>query len=181
MYPEELRKYTPTLIITGGYGHTRENFTSSLYDAYEKSLKKVLVATKALLDNRMLAVDAATSAVATLEDDELFNAGRGSVFNRSGYIEMEASICVTSLNSSNDKGRRVVWECGATSLLRHVKNPIKLARAILQDSGTDRLQSNISGEAAEVLAKEWGLGMRDEDYFWTKQRWEEHQSALKCQ
>ena len=87
--------------------------------------------------------------------------------------------------------------CGVV-LLKHVKNPIKLAREILVRGGTDGSGSNdvcgsdcttfgpegaqghvcLGGETAERLAKEWGLEMVDEEHFWTRKRWEEHRRGL---
>ena len=91
----------PSLIIHGGAGAiTRSNLPRSLYQQYEASLLQCLTSTKALLDQGASALDAACHAVSQMEDDPLFNCGRGSVFTRKGTIEMEASVMVASVNES---------------------------------------------------------------------------------
>lgn len=133
-----------------------------------------------------------------MEDNPLFNAGRGAVFNRAGGIELEASVMVSG--GLRKRG------C-AVSLLRHVKNPVLLAREMLvrgdgdletgrggltmvvpedggengdgDDEGSAQGHVHLSGDDAERLARCWGLAMREERYFWTKERWEEHRRGLR--
>ena len=100
------------------------------------------------------------------------------MFNRAGGIELEASVMV----SSGYKKR-----CTAVSLLRHVKNPILLAKEILERGEQDLEETSasaqghvhISGPTAEELAKAYGLELRPQSYFWTRKRWEEHKRGLQ--
>ena len=137
------------------------------------------------------AIDAATLAVSLLEDNPLFNSGHGAVFTRAGTNELEASLMV-----SRGKKKRGVGVMG----LQHVKNPIKLAREMLirgeEDleggNGEHRgpmtdILGNSSGaqghcqlyrDSAERLAKQWGLELVDEKYFFVQARWDEHIRGL---
>lgn len=141
------------------------------------------------------ALDAAVHAVSLMEDDELFNAGRGSVFTSKGTIEMEASVMVTSLNESTDLtspgGNGDIKRGAGVMGLKNVRNPIKLAREVLQrtpydeegnpvDSNGGSMHSQLVGPYVEELAKEgnWGIEFMPDDWFWTKRRWDEHRRGL---
>lgn len=134
------------------------------------------------------ALDTATYAVRLLENNPLFNSGHGAVFTRDGVIELEASVMV-----SRGYKKRGVGVMG----LRHVKNPILLARAMLEH-GEDDLEANprgvksgdldvpsaqghtqLYGKAAEQLAQQYGLELVDPSYFFTQRRWDEHIRALE--
>lgn len=83
----------PRLILHGGAGHiTRANLPPSAYALYASFLLSVNRSTRKLLEKGASALDAAAHAVALLEDNELFNCGRGAVFTREGGIELEASV-----------------------------------------------------------------------------------------
>lgn len=168
------------IIIHGGAGNiTRANLPPLEYELHRHSLYRILNAANDLLLNGASAIDAATAAVSLLEDDALFNAGKGAVVNLAGGIELEASIMVSS-------GKRKRG-C-AVSLLKRVKNPIKLAAQMLK-RGDESLERgdlegaqghvHVSGSEAEALAQKWGLEMCDEDYFRTKKRMDEHRRDLK--
>ncbi|KAF6524102.1 hypothetical protein HZS61_012601 [Fusarium oxysporum f. sp. conglutinans] len=134
------------------------------------------------------ALDTATYAVRLLENNPLFNSGHGAVFTRDGAIELEASVMV-----SRGYKKRGVGVMG----LRHVKNPILLARAMLEH-GEDDLEANprgvnsgdldvpsaqghtqLYGKAAEQLAQQYELELVDPSYFFTQRRWDEHVRALE--
>lgn len=186
MSPTEV---APRVIIHGGAGNIlRENLPPAAYKAYRHSLLEYLKSTSELLASGATALDAAVHAVTRLEDDPLFNCGRGAVFSRAGTIELEASVMVS-------RGYRKRG-CGVT-LVKNVKNPIKLAREVLvrgetdggravriaEDSGGERGGAQghvfIGGETATGLAREWGLDIVDEKYHWTRRRWEEHKRGLQ--
>jgi L-asparaginase len=139
------------------------------------------------------ALEIATFAVRQLEDNPLFNAGHGAVFTRDGINELEASVMV-----SRGYAKRGVGVMG----LRRVRNPILLARALLEhgdadlgatsiEHSSDRCSgggldvpsaqghTQIHGEAAESLARRYGLDMVEPDYFFTQTRWDEHMRALE--
>jgi beta-aspartyl-peptidase (threonine type) len=92
-----------------------------------------------------------------MEDCPLFNAGRGSAFTREGRCEMEASIM--------DGATRAA---GTALLLRHVRNPVHLARAVMRKTP----HITLAGEAAEAFALEQGLKLEPEEYFHTPFRYE---------
>lgn len=152
------------------------------------------------------ALDGAVHAVSRLEDDELFNCGRGSVFTRAGTIEMEASVMVASVaspsrdnkngisnSSSSSSGNSHSFHSGEDDrwhikrgagaiLLRNVRNPIRLARELLLHNGLDgdggNMHSQLAGAEAEALARAWGLQFEPDEYFWTPARWAEHRRGL---
>lgn len=115
-------KITPRLIIHGGAGNiTPSNLPRLLYRQYHTALLHILSLTHSYLLTHS-ALDAVTYAVAQLENNPLFNSGYGAVFTRDGINELECSLMV-----SRGKKKRGVGLMG----LRHVKNPIKLAREML--------------------------------------------------
>lgn len=188
-------KITPRLIIHGGAGNiTPSSLPPALYAAYTSALLRILSETHHFLLSApdRSALDTATFAVTLLEDNPLFNSGRGAVFTRDGVNELEASLMV-----SRGKKKRGVGVMG----LRGVKNPIQLARQMLlrgeQDleggngehrgpmaarppSGGAQGHSQMCGEGAERLAREWGVEtVQDQAYFFTQQRWNEHIAGLE--
>jgi L-asparaginase len=162
----------PRIIIHGGAGNlTRTSIPRDRYDAYIDSLTSILSSSSNLLSTPGIsALDVATHAVTLLENDPLYNSGHGAVFTRAGHNELECSIMV----STGFRKRGV-----GCMMLKHVKNPIKLARELLirgeEDGGAgSQDHCQYSGEFVEGLAKEWGLEIVGQEYFWTKNRWEEH-------
>lgn len=126
-----------------------------------------------------------------MEDDELFNCGRGSVFTSAGTIEMEASVMVTSLQSDSADAdaeggiKRGVGVIG----LKNVRYPSRLAREALLRSGVDSagnetgdggsMHSQLVAPYVETLARGWGLESMPDEWFWTKRRWDEHKRGLR--
>src|ERR1700722_15390768 len=101
---QNLGPYTPTLVLHGGSGSiSRSNLPPALYEQYRSSLLKYLESTHAKLESGTSALDAACHAVSLMEDDPLFNCGRGSVFTEKGTIEMEASVMVSSVRPGDDE------------------------------------------------------------------------------
>ncbi|TAL86366.1 MAG: isoaspartyl peptidase/L-asparaginase, partial [Rhodanobacter sp.] len=110
------------------------------------------------------AVDAVTAAIVVLEDDSNFNAGTGAVFTHDGKNELDAAIMDgNTLNA------------GSVAGVEHVKNPIVLARAVMEKTPYVML----SGMGAEAFAREQGIELVDPSYFRTEQRWQQLQKALK--
>ncbi|KAK5123844.1 hypothetical protein LTR16_003694 [Cryomyces antarcticus] len=166
----------PRIILHGGAGNiTRKNLPSESYHAYRSALLSVLHSASNLLSlPDCTALDVATHAVTLLEDNPLFNAGKGAVFTRDGTNELESSIMV-----SNGYRRHGV----GCMMLRRVRNPIKLAREMLvreeeENGGGAQGHCQLSGEPLEHLAEAWGLELVSPDYFWTKKRWEEQMRGL---
>ncbi|KAL3452609.1 nucleophile aminohydrolase [Aspergillus insuetus] len=186
--------FKPTLILHGGAGAIhRSALPPDLYARYHASLLSYLRSTKHLLENGATALDAAVHAVSLMEDDELFNCGRGSVFTSAGTIEMEASVMVTSAVPSQDvTNEHAGFKRGAGVIgIKNVRHPIRLARKLLRQTGQDAngnpvdtdggggsMHSQLAGPYVEDLAREWGLEFKPDEWFWTKQRWEEHRRGL---
>lgn len=168
---------TPRIIIHGGAGRiTRSNLPPSLWESHRTALHAILHSHSARLsqDPNATALEIATSAVTALENNPLFNSGRGAVFTRAGTIELEASVMV-----SRGMRKRGVGVMGVT----RVKNPILLAKEMLvrgeeEDGGGAQGHCQLSGWECEKLAKAWGLELVEGRYFWTRKRWEEHRAGL---
>lgn len=143
---------TISLAIHGGAGTlVKGQMTAEKEQAYKAALKDALNAGYAILEKGGSSLDAVEKAVMVLEDCPLFNAGKGSVFTATGTHEMDASIM-----SGQDRN------AGAVTLVKGVKNPISLARAVLEKSE----HVFLAGEGAMEFAKQEGLAMVDEVYFY---------------
>src|ERR1700728_3844929 len=152
------------LAIHGGAGALpRVQFSAAREDAYRQGLLQALAAGQCLLERDGCALDAVEAAVTALEDNPLFNAGRGAVLSADGAVELDAAIMDgTDLRA------------GAVAQVRHVRNPVQLARAVLED-GT---QVFLVGDGAESFAGQAGLALVDNDYFITPDRRQQFE-ALK--
>jgi beta-aspartyl-peptidase (threonine type) len=145
-----------SLAIHGGAGA----IPTSLFDrdqgaSYVASLSKVLDATFALLERGGTSLDAVTSAVRMLEDDPLFNAGHGAALTREGWAELDSAVM-------DGKDQRA----GAVASVRHVKNPVDLARRVMEKSRHVLLV----GLGAEEFAMEEGITLVPNTYFRTDDR-----------
>ena len=153
----------PVLVIHGGAGVVRHD-TPANERAIRVALTQALENGYARLKAGDSALDAVTAAITALEDDPHFNAGRGAVFTHDGRNELDAAIM------DGDTLR-----AGAVAGVEHVKNPILLARAVMELSPHVML----SGAGAEEFAKEHGFALVDVSYFRTDARWQQLQQALK--
>jgi L-asparaginase / beta-aspartyl-peptidase len=146
------------LVIHGGAGTiSPEAITSEMERDLRAGLHRSLDAGHAILKNGGSSLDAVTAAVRVLEDDPLFNAGRGAVFTSAGTHEMDAAIM---------DGRTL--RAGAVCAVAHVRNPIDLARAVMEKSPHVML----AGNGAEDFARDLGLEIVGDKYFSTEQRWQ---------
>ena len=153
------------IAIHGGAGTIlRSNMTEAMQMAYEKGLEAALHAGIAVLKNGGRSIDAVEEAIKVLEDCELFNAGRGSVFNHIGKHEMDAAIMEGAQKRA-----------GAVAGVGHVKNPISLARAVMEKSEHVML----AARGAEDFGRAHGEVFCEDAYFFTEQRYEQWQEALK--
>jgi len=151
------------LAIHGGAGLIRrDSLSPEREEACTASLRVIVEAVKAQLDAGMSALDAAQEAVIRLEDDPLFNAGKGGVYNADEGIEFDASI----MDGATGK-------LGALGSVRFVRNPIKLARAIMEQTP----HVMMSGLGAEALARRLGLPMEELAYFHVQERLEQLRRA----
>src|SRR5437868_121359 len=146
------------LVIHGGAGTIeRSNMTPEKEREYRAGLERALAAGYEILKRGGSSLDAVEAAVRVLEDDPRFNAGRGSVFTSAGTNEMDAAIM---------DGRTL--KAGAVGSLKHIKNPISLARLVMEKS--PHLMLDCAG--AEAFAKANGIELVDQKYFFTQDRWE---------
>ena len=153
------------LVIHGGAGTIlKKHMTPEKEEAYIQKLNDALTAGEDILSGGGDAMDAVEAAVRIMEDSPLFNAGKGAVFTHEGVNEMDASF----MNGSD-------LACGAIAGVRHVKNPISLARKVMEESE----HVFLSGAGAEAFAKSQGLELVDAGYFFTEDRWKSLQKALK--
>ncbi|CAI7588445.1 unnamed protein product [Penicillium bialowiezense] len=175
--------FKPALIIHGGAGtFERSKLPPDLYAAHHASLQSYLRSTNNLLKNGATALDAAVHAVSLLEDDPLFNCGRGSVFTTQGTIEMEASVMVTSVQPSDVTKPGAIKRGVGVMGVRNVRHPIRLARESLLRTGVnpDGSPCHDGGNMHSQLAgPDWGLEFKPDEWFWTKKRWDEHERGLK--
>jgi len=153
------------LAIHGGAGTIlRSTMTPELQAEYETGLSNALDTGYKILEENGSSVDAVEAAVKSLEDFLLFNAGRGAVFNHIGTHEMDAAIM---------DGRNLA--AGAVSGISRVMNPVALARLIMEQSEHVML----SGEGALKFAEQHNVTLRDDAYFFSQQRYDQWQEALK--
>ena len=155
---------SPVLVIHGGAGVIKRDMNPAKEKAVRAALTKALEDGYAQLKAGKPAIDAVTAAITVLEDDPNFNAGRGSVFTHDGKNEMDAAVMEGESLSA-----------GAVAGVQRVKNPILLARAVMEHSPHVMLV----GEGAEAFAKEQGITLVDPAYFRTEERWQQLQRALK--
>lgn len=155
------------LVIHGGAGTLlKKNMTPEKEAAYLSALEVALDAGEKVLKEGGSALDAVEAAVMTMEDSPLFNAGKGAVFTHDGVNELDASIM-----RGEDLG------CGAVAGVTRVKNPISLARNVMENSE----HVFLSREGAEEFAEQMGVGLVDSSYFRTESRWKSLQKALKLE
>ncbi len=146
------------IAIHGGAGTIdKSKFTEEQEAAYRATLKEAVESGYRLLEQGGTSMDAITRAITLLEDSPFFNAGKGAVYTYEGTHELDASIM---------DGR--TREAGAVAAVKHIKNPIHLARAVMENS----VHVMLSGEGAETFAKSQGMTMVENSYFDTPHRLE---------
>ena len=149
------------MVIHTGAG----SFAPERQPAMRPPMEQALAAGHAVLARGGSSLDAVQAAVVILEDSPEFNAGKGAVFTHDGTNELDASIM---------DGRTMM--AGAVAGLKHIKNPILLARLVMEKSP----HVFMVGEGAETFAREQGgIEFVDEKYFWTELRWQQLQRALE--
>jgi L-asparaginase / beta-aspartyl-peptidase len=151
------------LVIHGGAGTIlKSQMTTEKEKAYTDALNEALEKGSAILKNGGSALDAVEASVKTLEDNPLFNAGKGAVFTNEGKNELDAAIM-------NGK----TMEAGSVAGVKTIKNPISAARAVMEKSP----HVMMTGDGAEKFAKEQGIEIVDPSYFYTEERWNGLQRA----
>ncbi|MGH8113985.1 MAG: isoaspartyl peptidase/L-asparaginase family protein [Rhodanobacteraceae bacterium] len=154
----------PTLLVHGGAGVIRRDMDAAAEQAIRAALAAALRRGYVELAAGRSALDAVAAAVVALEDAPYFNAGHGAVFTHEGVNELDAAIMDgTTLRA------------GAVAGVRHVRNPVMLARAVLEHLPHVML----AGEGAENFAREHAIALVDPDYFRTEVRWRQLQEAQR--
>jgi beta-aspartyl-peptidase (threonine type) len=151
-----------TLAIHGGAGTiVKEDMTRELEQAYQQSLKSALDAGYAVLEEGGSAINAIKATIVIMEDNILFNAGRGSVFTKKGVQEMDAAVM---------DGRTL--GAGAITGVRNVRNPIELAMEVMQNSN----HVFLSGKGASDFAIKQGIKLEPDEYFFSQFRYDQWKS-----
>jgi beta-aspartyl-peptidase (threonine type) len=150
---------TITLVIHGGAGTIlKEDMTPDLEKAYQEALTDALNAGFAVLEEGGSAVNATKAAIVVMEDNVLFNAGRGSVFTKKGVQEMDAAIMDGSTLAA-----------GAVTGVRNVRNPIELAMEVMRNSN----HVFLSGKGASDFAIKQGIKLEPDEYFFSQFRYDQ--------
>lgn len=149
------------LVVHGGAGTIRrEEMTPELEQDYRATMTEAIRAGYEILAGGGKSVDAVVAVIKVLEDSPLFNAGKGAVFTHEGSNELDAAIM---------DGRTL--QAGAVAGVKHIRNPIELARLVMERSKHVLLY----GAGAEAFAREQGMKMVPQSYFYTKRRWDDLQ------
>jgi L-asparaginase / beta-aspartyl-peptidase len=152
------------LAVHGGAGTIlRSQMTPELEREYRGALEYALKAGYAILESGGSSLDAVEASVIVLEDFPLFNAGRGSVFTHEGEQEMDASIMDGS-----------TLKAGAVAFVKNIRNPIRLARLVMER--TEHVL--LAGEGANQFAEQLGIETEPDEYFFTEHRWLQLQEAM---
>ncbi|MFP4623281.1 MAG: isoaspartyl peptidase/L-asparaginase family protein [Gemmatimonadota bacterium] len=155
------------LVMHGGAGTiTPESMTPELEEAYRAKMTEALQAGHTVLDDGGSSVDAVVAAIIVLEDSPLFNSGKGAVFTAEGTNSLDASIMYGP-----------TLEAGAVAGVETVRNPIRLARAVMEHSEHVLL----AGEGAEEFAARQELERVDPSYFHTERRWRALERAREAE
>jgi beta-aspartyl-peptidase (threonine type) len=152
-----------TLAIHGGAGTIRPaDLTPEAEAAYRAGLARALEAGRSVLQRDGTALDAVCAAVQALEDDPLFNAGKGAVFTHEGKVELDAAVMDGATG-----------QAGAVAGVGRIKSPVLAARAVMEKTRHVLL----IGAGAEQFAAAHGIELVEPDYFHTDHRWAQLQKA----
>ncbi|WP_299833888.1 isoaspartyl peptidase/L-asparaginase family protein [uncultured Tenacibaculum sp.] len=152
--PKKINEFA--IVIHGGAGTIlKKNMTPEKEDAYKQKLEEAIKVGYNILKEGGKSIDAVEQTIHVLENSPLFNAGKGAVFTHEETNELDASIM-----TGND------LNAGAIAGVTDIKNPISLARKVMENSEHVML----SGKGASVFAKEQGIEIVDSSYFYTESR-----------
>jgi beta-aspartyl-peptidase (threonine type) len=152
------------LVIHGGAGTiNRKSMSADMEQQYRAGMEQALRSGHAVLSKGGSSLDAVEAAIRALEDNPLFNAGKGAVFTHEGRNELDAAIM---------DGRTKA--AGSIAGVTIIRNPITAARAVMEKSK----HVMMIGRGAELFATKMGLEIVDPSYFWTERRWKSLQKEL---
>ena len=153
------------IVVHGGAGVvSRSEMSPALEVAYRKAMGEALARGAAVLARHGKALDAIEAAITGLEDDPLFNAGRGAVFTAAGRNELDAAIMDGA-----------TLKAGAVAGITRTRNPISLARAVMEHSP----HVMMIGDGAEAFARAQGIPAVEPAFFFTERRWRDLLADLK--
>jgi len=152
------------IAIHGGAGRLDPEMADEKKAAFKKALSDAINVGKAILESGGTSLDAVQATVVHLENCELFNAGKGATYNRDGFHELDASI----MDGSN-------LNCGAVAMVRKIKNPIKAARLVMEETPHVLL----CGPEADQFAKNNNCELVSQSYFFTSRRFQSLQMHRK--
>jgi L-asparaginase / beta-aspartyl-peptidase len=162
---QDVKKQEWAIVIHGGAGAmAKDKMTPEMDKQYRDALADALKTGKKILEEGGSALDAVEKTINTMEDNPLFNAGKGAVFTHDGKNELDAAIMDGSSLAA-----------GSVACVTDIKNPISAARKVMTNSPHVML----SGAGASQFAKEQGLEIVPPSYFYTERRFNELQELLK--
>jgi len=168
-------------VIHGGAGKiTRDRYTPEVQARYRAALARSLEAGYEVLLRGGCALDAVEAAINVMEDDPLFNAGKGAVLTRDGKCELDASIMVSHpgaagmVDGTGDETRRTM----AVTMVSRVKNPISLVKKLYLANKETTEHAFHAGPYVENMAEQLGCEMVQEPYFHTPARDRQHKSGF---
>ena len=154
------------MVIHTGAGNFTLAGLAERREAMQAGMNDALMAGYRVLAGGGTSLDAVQAAIVLLEDSPLFNAGKGAVFTHDGTNELDASIM--------DGG---TMKAGAVAGLKHIKNPIRLARLVMEKSP----HVMMAGAGAEAFARQQGVTFVDQKYFYTDRAWKALQDELAAE
>ena len=153
------------LVIHGGAGTIiKKNMSPEKEQAYSEKLKEALDKGYSVLENGGSSLDAVIAAINVMEDSPLFNAGKGAVLTEKGEAELDAAIM---------DGKTLM--AGSVAGIKHIKNPINLARLVMEKSP----HVMMIGDGAEEFAKQNNIELIDNKYFITEEKWQQYQKIIE--
>lgn len=156
------------LVIHGGAGNINpEGMDQARREIYQDRLREALKTGGALLEQGASALDAVMEVVRKLEDDPLFNAGKGAVLNAEGFAELDAAVM-----------DGLTGKAGAVAGVRMIRNPVTAARRVMETTSNVML----AGQGADQFARNEGLELAEPDYFITPERkadWEKWKKRME--
>ncbi len=154
-----------TLVIHGGAGvMDKQKMSAETQQTYLDVLNRALMVGDSVLAHGGSSMDAVEKTIIVLEDSPLFNAGKGAVFTHDGVVELDASMM---------EGKYL--KAGAIAGVRDIKNPIRVARTVMEKSEHVML----TGTGASQFAKKQGFEPVENNYFYTEKRYQQLQEILK--
>ncbi len=157
---------TYAIALHGGAGSDWLKLDAAEQTATKASLRQAITIGNTILAEGGTSLDAVEQVIRHLENDPIFNAGKGAVFNSAGGHELDASIM-----DGRDRS------CGAVAGVKTIKNPISLARLVMQETRHVLL----SGDGADQFGNEMGVDRVDQKYFWTQRRYDSWQRVKQQQ